>query len=597
MPNITTIEELNRIHQKADEQLYPGKIKITVGTSSCGNAAGADLVLKKIQEKVDYLHLEAIVEPTGCIGYCQQEPIVSVQKPNQPQVFYGKVDVKKAEEIVTALKNGKVAKEGAIGKLDKTETLVNPHSHQYAETPIANEYDGIPSLLEIPFYKKQKRIVTRNCGLINPERIEDYIARGGYYSLFKVLSQKTAADAIIAELKTAGLRGRSGEGFPTALKWDAAKKAEGPTKYIICNGNEGDPSALKDRMLLESDPHAVIEGLLISAYTVGAKEGYLYICNAYSVAIGKLETAIKQAEQYGFIGDNIFGSGFSCKLKLIRGAGTYMAGEATALIAAIEGRVPEPRAKYINVLEQGLYNKPTVINNPETLANVPVIIGKGGAWFAGIGKDKSKGTKLFTLFGAIKNFGIIEVPFGVTINEIITEIGEGAPASEKVKGIHFGGPAGGILPLNSGSAKSVAKVPVDFELLVAAGSTIGAGSIYVIPENVCIVDLVKSNLDFLKDQACGKCTPCREGIRNMLRILTEISSGKGKEQDLDLLKEMAAVMVDTSLCGVGTTATNPILSSLAYFNDEYLSHIKNKKCNFKSGSGAKLPNLNAKLVS
>ncbi|MFB3896359.1 MAG: NADH-ubiquinone oxidoreductase-F iron-sulfur binding region domain-containing protein [bacterium] len=597
MPNITTIEDLNQIHQKADQQLYPDKIKITVGTSSCGNASGADLVLKKIQEKIDHLHLEAIVESTGCIGYCQQEPIVSVQKPRQPQVFYGKVDVKIAEEIVTALKDGKVSKQYAIGKYDKDETLLNPHKHQFGETPIANEYEGIPALFEIPFYKKQKRLVTRNCGLINPERIEDYIARGGYFSLFKVLSQKTGADTIIAELKTVGLRGRSGEGFPTALKWDAAKKAEGPTKYIIGNGNEGDPSAFKDRMLLESDPHAVIEGLLIGAYTVGAKEAYLYINNTYSVAIDRVQTAIKQAEQFGFIGENICGSGFSCKLKLVRGAGAYMAGESTALLAAIEGQVPEPKAKYINVLEQGLYNKPTVINNPETLANVPLIIGKGGSWFSGIGKDKSKGTKLFTISGAIKNFGIIEVPFGITINEIITEIGEGASASDKIKGVHFGGPAGGILPLNNGSAKSAAKIPVDFELLVAAGSTIGAGSIYVIPENICILDLVKSNLDFLKDQACGKCTPCREGIRNLVRILTDISNGKGKPQDLDLLKEICAVMVDTSLCGVGTTASNPILSSLAYFNDEYLNHINNKKCNLKSGSGAKLPNLNAKLVS
>ncbi|MCX7920287.1 MAG: NADH-quinone oxidoreductase subunit F [bacterium] len=596
MLKIKTIDDLHQIHHQADKQLYPDKIKITVGVSSCGISAGADLVFRKIQEKVDQLHFDAIVASTGCIGYCQQEPIVAVRKPNQPVVFYGKVDVKKAEEIVTGLKTGKMVTDSILGKLEQNETLLNPHQHQYSVLPGNSEYAHIPSLFELPFYSKQKRVITRNCGFINPDSIEEYIAQGGYYSLYQVLSQKIASDAIVSELKTARLRGRSGEGFPTALKWEAAKKVEAPVKYIICNGSECDPIAVKDRLLFESDPHAVIEGMLIGAYTIGAKEGYIYLRSSYTRAIEKIQNAIQQAERYGLLGDDICGTGFSFKLKVIRGAGSYMTAAATALLAAIEGFVPEPRAKYVHVLEQGLYNKPTVINSPETLANIPVIIGRGGTWFAGIGTERSKGTKLFTLSGAIKNSGIIEIPMGITIKEIITDIGEGASPANTIKGIHFGGPSGGILSLNSGTEKSFAETAVDFEQLAAAGSTIGSGSIFVIPKNLCIVDYLKSHVDFLKEEICGKCTPCREGIRNISRILTAISNGKGNEQDLDLLQEIAAVMIDTSLCEIGVTATNPILSSLVYFNEEYRSHIRDKTCRIKPGSAAKPPNLNAKMV-
>jgi NADH-quinone oxidoreductase subunit F len=424
---------------------------------------------------------------------------------------------------------------------------------------------------EVPFYQKQKRLVFGNNGLIDPARIDDYIAVGGYAALGRAISGMTP-EGVIAEVKKAGLRGRGGGGFPTGDKWASCRKAEGEKRYVICNCDEGDPGAFMDRSLMEGNPHSVLEGMVIGAYAIGSHEGYIYVRNEYPLAVKNAEIAIKQAEEYGLLGRNILGSGFDFSVKISRGGGAFVCGESTALMASLEGKVGEPRAKYVHTSDKGLWEQPTNLNNVETWANVPLIIGNGAGWYSKIGSQGSNGTKIFSLVGKINNTGLIEVPMGITLREIIYGIGGGIPGGKKFKAVQTGGPSGGCIP------ESLLDLPVDFDQLDKAGSMMGSGGMIIMDEDSCMVDIARYFINFLEGESCGKCLPCREGLKRMSQILTDITEGRGKEGDIELLERLSATLVDCSLCALGSTAPNPVLTTLRYFRDEYEAHIKEKRC-------------------
>jgi NADH:ubiquinone oxidoreductase subunit F (NADH-binding) len=429
----------------------------------------------------------------------------------------------------------------------------------------------VPHYKDIPFYSKQHRIVLRNCGYINPDHIEEYIARDGYQALAKALTQMTPEE-VLEEVKRSGLRGRGGAGFPTGLKWEFARKAAGDKKYIICNADEGDPGAFMDRSVLEGDPHAVIEGMLLGAYAIGADEGYIYCRAEYPLAIKRLKNAIKQAEEYGLLGDNIMNTGFSFHLHIKEGAGAFVCGEETALMASIEGKRGMPRPRPPFPAQAGLWGKPTNINNVETWANVPQIILNGADWYSSIGTESSKGTKVFALTGKVKNTGLIEVPMGITIREIVFELGGGILGDKEFKAVQIGGPSGGCL------TKDHLDLPVDYESLTGAGAIMGSGGLVVMDEDTCMVDVAKFFLEFTQRESCGKCVPCREGTKQMLLLLEKITNGEGTMEDLNTLEELAHMVRRMSLCGLGQTAPNPVLTTLKYFRHEYEAHIRDKKC-------------------
>jgi NADH:ubiquinone oxidoreductase subunit F (NADH-binding) len=436
---------------------------------------------------------------------------------------------------------------------------------------VPNEMTKVPHYKDIPFYSKQHRVVLRNCGYINPEHIEEYIARDGYQALAKALLEMTP-EKTLDEVKRSGLRGRGGAGFPTGLKWEFARKAAGDKKYIICNADEGDPGAFMDRSVLEGDPHTLIEGMLLGAYAIGADEGYIYCRAEYPLAIKRLKNAIAQAEEYGLIGDNIMGTDFSFHMHIKEGAGAFVCGEETALMASIEGKrgMPTPRPPF--PAQSGLWGKPTNINNVETWANVPTVILNGADWFSSIGTEKSKGTKVFALTGKVKNTGLIEVPMGITIREIVYELGGGILDDKEFKAVQIGGPSGGCL------TKEHLDLPVDYESLTAAGAIMGSGGLVVMDEDTCMVDVSKFFLEFTQRESCGKCVPCREGTKQMLLLLEKITKGEGTMEDLETLEELAHMVKRMSLCGLGQTAPNPVLTTLQYFRHEYEAHIKDKKC-------------------
>ncbi|MFC2072013.1 NADH-quinone oxidoreductase subunit NuoF [Chloroflexota bacterium] len=489
------------------------------------------------------------VDFTGCHGFCQQGPIVVIEPEG---TFYAHVEVEDATEIVNShLKGGE------------------PIEHLFYRDPLTNE--AIPTYQEINFYKKQTRLILRNCGHINPERIDDYITNGGYEALSKALLQMTPEE-VIDEVKRSGLRGRGGAGFPTALKWEFCRKAPEEQKYMICNADEGDPGAFMDRSTMEGDPHTVIDGMTIAAYAIGASEGYIYCRAEYPLAIKRLRIAIKQAEERGFLGRNILGSRFSFTLHIKEGAGAFVCGEETALMASIEGKRGMPRPRPPFPAQSGLWGKPTNINNVKTLASIPVIIAKGASWYASIGNEKSRGTAVFALTGKIANAGLVEVPMGITLRELIFEIGGGIPGGKRFKAVQTGGPSGGCLPA------SLLDLPIDYESLAAAGSIMGSGGMVVMDEDTCMVDIARFFLSFIQLESCGKCIPCRWGTKQMLDILEDIANGKGKPWDIELLQELAESVKDNSLCGLGQTAPNPVLTSIRYFRDEYEEHIKRLHC-------------------
>ncbi len=514
-------------------------------------ASGSRQVIAKLNEelKAQGLDKEVKVVETGCQGFCEQGPLVIIYPEG---TFYTHVHEEDVKEIVSEhLVKGRV-----VSRLLFKEPLTAQR---------------VPDYADIDFYKKQHRLVLKNCGHINPDSLEEYIGADGYEGLAKVLLTMTP-EQVVEEMKKTGLRGRGGGGFPTGMKWGFCQKSPGPKKYIICNADEGDPGAFMDRSLLEGDPHAILEGMLIGAYAIGADEGYIYCRAEYPLAIKRLKTAIAQAEEAGLLGENILGSNFSCHIHIKEGAGAFVCGEETALMASIEGRrgMPRPRPPFPAV--KGLWGKPSNINNVETFANVPYIFRVGAEEYAKLGTEKSKGTKVFALTGKINNTGLAEVPMGITMREIIFDIGGGIIGGKKFKAVQIGGPSGGCMP------EQLLDTPIDYDSLIAAGAMMGSGGLVVMDEDTCMVDVAKFFLNFTQSESCGKCTPCREGTKRMLEILEKITSGKGEEGDIEKLEKLAASIKAGALCALGQTAPNPILSTLRYFRDEYEAHIKEKRC-------------------
>lgn len=530
------------------------------GGTGCKSAGSKEVQLafsRAIEAKG--LSDEVMVVETGCHGFCEHGPLVIVYPEG---TFYCQVKAEDVEEIV----------ESHLFKGRIVERLL------YHE-PLTHE--SIPNYSEINFYKKQHRLVLENCGAINPEQIEEYIAVGGYEALAKAVTTMSPED-VIEEIKKSGLRGRGGGGFPTGMKWQFAKASVSDKKYVICNADEGDPGAFMDRSVLEGYPHKILEGMAVCGYAIGADEGYIYVRAEYPLAIKRLRIAIEQAEAMGLLGENIFGSGFSFKLHIKEGAGAFVCGEETALMASIEGKrgMPRPRPPFPAVA--GLWGKPTNINNVETFGNVAAIITNGADWYAGFGTEKSKGTKVFALTGKINNTGLAEVPMGITMREIIYDIGGGINGGKKFKAVQIGGPSGGCLP------ESMLDLSIDYDSLTAAGAMMGSGGLVVMDEDTCMVDVAKFFLNFTQSESCGKCTPCREGTKRMLEVLTRITEGQGREGDIELLEELARNIKETALCGLGQTAPNPVLSTLKYFRHEYEAHIKEKRC--PAGACEKLAN-------
>ena len=532
----------------------PDKRDILVcGGTGCTSSDSLQII-ENLKEEIEKAGLSdhAMVHLTGCFGFCAMGPIVKVYPDN---VFYVHVKPEDANEIVQS----HIANNQVVERLLFEEPALNHQKVQKHE--------------DMAFYKKQLRIALRNCGHINPEDITEYIANDGYLALAKCLEEMTPQE-VIEEMKKSGLRGRGGAGFPTGVKWESASKnpAVNGKKFIVCNADEGDPGAFMDRSLLEGDPNSVLEAMAIAGYAVGASQGYIYIRAEYPLAIDRLEIAIAQAEEAGVLGDNILGTGFNFKIELKYGAGAFVCGEGTALINSIEGKRGEPRMKTFSSSKHGLWQAPTSVNNVETFGNVPAIINNGADWFASYGTEDSKGTKVFALGGKVNNVGLVEVPMGTTLREIVYEIGGGIPNGKEFKAVQTGGPSGGCI-----SSRDL-DTPIDFKSLASIGSMMGSGGMLVLDETDCMVDISKFFLEFTVDESCGKCTPCRIGNKRLLEMLTKICDGKGTEEDLVDLKDLALTIKNTSLCGLGKCAPNPVLSTLDCFYDEYLAHVKDKKC-------------------
>jgi NADH-quinone oxidoreductase subunit F len=542
--------ELEALRSSITKKRDPAKPCITVCNGTGCQAYGSKSIVAAFQDEVKKQDLGARVDvkAIGCPGFCERGTLVVI-KPKD--IFYQRVRVKDVPEILSET----IGKGNAINRLLFTDRATNEK--------VTREGD-------VPFYKRQMRLIIGNNGLIDPTSIDDYLAIGGYIALAKAL--KMTPEKIIDEVKKSGLRGRGGAGFPTGSKWESTRKAHGDVKYVICNADEGDPGAFMDRSLVEGNPHSVLEGMIIGAYAIGSHEGYIYVRNEYPMAVRHMRLAIEQAEAYGLLGDNILGSGFSFNVKIKRGGGAFVCGESTALMASLEGKAGEPRAKYIHTSEQGLWGKPSNLNNVETWANVPLIINKGADWYSKIGTAGSKGTKIFALVGNITNTGLVEVPMGTTLREIVFDIGGGIPKGRKFKAVQTGGPSGGMIP------ESLLNLSVDFDELTKAGSMMGSGGMIVMDDKTCMVDMARYYTTFLEGESCGKCLPCREGLRQMKYILDGITEGRGKEGDIQLLEELSATLVDASLCQLGSSAPNPVMSSIRHFRDEYEAHIKDNKC-------------------
>jgi len=548
LKNLMDFQQLKKVIEKRRE---PSALSVTVCCGTGCTASGARDVFTKFQEEIKAKKIEATVtsKATGCHGFCERGPLVVIFP---DRIFYQRVSTQDVPEIVEKT----LMEQKVIDRLLYVDPLTG---------------EKITYEPDVQFYKKQERIIFGTNGMIDPTNIDDYIGVGGYEALTKVLSQNSSGK-VIDEIKKSGLRGRGGAGFPTGRKWEITRSQSVTPKYIICNADEGDPGAFQDRSLCEGNPHSILEGMIIGAYAIGANEGYIYVRAEYPLACKHLEIAIRQAEEYGFLGGNTLGSDFSFKIHIKRGAGAFVCGEESALIASIEGRPGEPIPRPPYPAEKGLWGKPTNINNVKTWASVPYIINRGAEWFSSIGTEKSKGTMIFSLVGKVNNTGLVEVPMGMTLRDMVYEIGGGIPGGKRLKAIQTGGPSGGCIPWE------LTTIPVDYEELSKVGSMMGSGGCVVMDEDNCMVDIAKYFLSFTMAESCGKCTPCREGNARLLDILTKISEGEGDEADLELLEELAETIIDGSLCALGKTAPNPVLTTLKYFKDEYLAHIKYKRC-------------------
>lgn len=557
--------DLEQLRKEGLSSLYPQRTKITVGMATCGRAAGAGEVFACFRDEIPGRKLDVSLAATGCLGLCQQEPLVAVQRPGLPRYVYSRVDRELAMEILDRIATGNLPERGLFARVCEDRLLLTGERVRLAEEP----EEGVAGLEQVPFFARQVKVATRNCGYIDPGSIAEYAARGGYLALRKALSMEP--EEVIAEVSRSGLRGRGGGGFPTGRKWLLTRQATGEEKYVICNADEGDPGAYMDRSILEGDPHAVLEGMIIGGYAIGAGKGIIYVRSEYPLAVAAIQEAIRQAEEYGLLGDDIFGSGFGFRITVVKGQGAFICGEETALIAAVEGKMGEPRPRPPYPAEHGLWGKPTCINNVETWANIAPIIVLGSEWFAGMGTESSRGTKVFSLVGNIRNNGLIEVPMGTTLREIVYEIGGGTGRFE-LKAVQTGGPSGGCIPAG------MIDLPVDYEALTRAGSIMGSGGMVVMDERSCMVDVARFFLGFTSAESCGKCLPCREGTRQMLEILERICAGQAEISDLELLGELAHTVRETSLCGLGQTAPSPVLSTLRHFRGEYETHIRERFC-------------------
>lgn len=524
---------------------------ILIGTATCARAAGALDVLKTLEDELAQRDIKATVTQVGCMGHCYAEPLVIITKPGYPPICYGYVTPGVASRLVQDFLVGDdPCLEFALGALEENEL--------------------IPTIFDQPRFKYETRVVLRNCGYIDPENINQYLATGGYSGLVKAFQM--TPEEVIGEVRRSGLRGRGGAGFPTGEKWQICRRAPGEPKYVICNADEGDPGAFMDRALLESDPQSVIEGMIIAAYAVGASLGYIYIRMEYPLAVERAGTAIKQAEGLGLLGDDILGSNFSFRIEVMRGSGAFVCGEETAMIKSIEGRRGMPRHRPPFPATHGLWGKPTLINNVKTFASVPQIIHRGAPWFASMGTEESKGTAVFALAGKALNTGLVEVPMGTSLRQLIFEVGGGIAKNRRFRAVQIGGPSGGCLP------ERLLDTPIDFDSLTAAGAMMGSGGMVVMDEDNCMVDAARYFLDFTRKESCGKCTMCRLGTNQMLDVLEDITKGKGKIEDIDLLVELGQDVKKGALCGLGRTAPNPILTTIRYFGDEYKAHIVEGRC-------------------
>jgi NADH:ubiquinone oxidoreductase subunit F (NADH-binding)/(2Fe-2S) ferredoxin/Pyruvate/2-oxoacid:ferredoxin oxidoreductase delta subunit len=553
MKKLRTAVELEQWRARILSQRDPNRTCVVTSVGTCGLVRGSVGVAQGIFKTLNDLGLKDSIDvrTTGCQGFCEIEPVVVIYP---ERIIYQKVTPADIPAIISesVIKN----------KVIKRFLYLDPST----ERKVIHEQD-------IPFYRKQNRLLLDSNRLVDPHKIEDYLASGGYSALSKVLFNMRPEE-VIEEIRKSGLRGRGGGGFPTARKWEECRNAPSSDgiRYVICNADEGDPGAYMDRSLLEGNPHSVIEGMIIGAYAIGSHYGYVYVRHEYPLAVTNLSMALEQARAYGLLGEDILGSGFGFDIKISRGGGAFVCGESTALMASLEGMIGEPRPKHIHTVVSGLNGKPSNLNNVETWANVPLIINRGADWYSQIGTEGSKGTKIFSLVGKINNTGLVEVPMGITLREIIYDIGGGIPNGKKFKAVQTGGPSGGCIP------ESLIDLPVDFDRLTEAGSMMGSGGMIVMDEDTCMVDIARYFIKFLTEESCGKCVPCREGLDRMLDILTDITEGKGKEEDIELLEELGGVIKELSLCALGGTAPNPVLSTLRYFRDEYEAHVRENRC-------------------
>ena len=568
MMKIESAKDLEVISENYSKKLYyPEGVKVNVGIASCGIAAGAQASIEKAAKEFPGNNGVSINQ-TGCIGFCELEPLVEIFEKGKPRLLYKNITEDKVLDMIQDYREGNFNKKWILGQMRDPRSFLEDgiQNPMAGVTPL----EEIPFLEDVPFFCKQVKIALRNCGYIDPDSIEEYIARRGYQAFIQALKDMEPKE-IIQAIKDSGLRGRGGGGFPTGIKWETCAKHKGE-RYIICNADEGDPGAYMDRSILEGDPHSVLEGMLIAARAIGSNRGFFYVRNEYPLAVKRLVTAVKSAKRYGLLGENIAGSDFSFDVKISTGAGAFVCGESTALMASLEGKVGRPRAKYIHTVEKGFRENPSNLNNVETYANVPAILLKGAENYAKMGTKHSKGTKVFSLVGKVKNTGLVEVPMGISLKEIVFDLGGGIPKKKKFKAVQTGGPSGGCIP------EQFLGLGVDFDELTKVGSIMGSGGMIVMDQDTCMVDVARYFLDFLKEESCGQCNPCREGITAMLDILTDICKGNGKEGDIELLEELGMMIQKFSLCGLGTSAPNPVLTTILYFRDEYEAHIKDKKC-------------------
>ncbi|PWR71678.1 (2Fe-2S) ferredoxin domain-containing protein [Methanospirillum lacunae] len=551
---IETPEDLSKVREIGLSKLL-NRPRIAVGLSTCGIAVGGERLFARLKEIISSGGYNIALVRVGCIGFCKEEPIVNITIPGKPLVILHQVSENDAEAIVNAVLKGGVPDEKVLCKVSSWDHITRTIIY-------GTGFEQIPDYHDIPFFSRQTKVILRDAGFINPEDIDEYIAVGGYQAFVSAVSSRTPEE-VIDIVKQSDLRGRGGAGFPAGLKWEITREAKGHLKYIVCNADEGDPGAYMNRNEMESDPHMLIEGLLIGAYAIGTSDALIYIRAEYPLAIERLRKAIDQAREYGLVGENILGTGFSCDIQLATGAGAFVCGESTALAASIEGKTGRPRPRPPRLTDKGIWGRPTDLNNVETFCNVPVILTRGAEWYRGIGAKGNTGTKVFSLVGKVENVGMVEVPLGTTLDTIVSEIGNGGAGGKSVKAVQTGGPSGGCIPAR------LFDTPVDFEHLNEAGSMMGSGGIVVMDEDTNMVDIARYFINFATSESCGKCVPCREGLKHTLLILNKVMAGKGTAADLEMLESLSDTIQATSLCGLGQTAPNPVLTTLKYFREEY----------------------------